>query len=49
MFYDEERRAIAVASTRFVDARTSKDRLLELLERAGCVDKSLWTTSVKQR
>jgi len=48
MLYDEGQEAIANESRRVLDARTNKDRLLELLEVTGEHDESFWSTAVEQ-
>lgn len=45
---DDGQIAIANESRRVLDARVSKDRLLELLEQEGEVDESFWRTAVEQ-
>lgn len=48
MLYDEGQQAIATESRRVLDARTSKDRLLGLLEKTGEYDQPFWQTAVEQ-
>jgi acyl-CoA dehydrogenase len=48
ILYDEGQQAIATESRRVLDARTSKDRLLALLEKEGEHDATFWTTAVEQ-
>ncbi len=48
ILYDEGQQAIASESRRVLDARTSKDRLLGLLEQAGQFDQPFWDTAVEQ-
>ncbi|NOU03948.1 MAG: acyl-CoA dehydrogenase [Novosphingobium sp.] len=48
MLYDEGQQAIATESRRVLDARTSKDRLLKLLEQVGELDQPFWDTAVEQ-
>lgn len=48
ILYDEGQQAIATESRRVLDARTSKDRLLKLLEQVGDFDQPFWDTAVEQ-
>lgn len=48
MLYDEGQQAIATESRRVLDARTSKERLLGLLEHTGDYDRTFWETAVEQ-
>jgi acyl-CoA dehydrogenase len=48
ILYDEGQQAIATESRRVLDARTSKDRLLKLLEQVGEHDTAFWDTAVEQ-
>ncbi len=48
MLYDEGQQAIASESRRVLDARTSKERLLTLLEKTGEYDHKFWDTAVEQ-
>ncbi|WP_374530520.1 acyl-CoA dehydrogenase family protein [Novosphingobium sp.] len=48
ILYDEGQQAIATESRRVLDARTSKDRLLKLLEQVGEFDQPFWDTAVEQ-
>lgn len=48
ILYDEGQQAIATESRRVLDARTSKDRLLKLLEQTGAIDQPFWDTAVEQ-
>jgi acyl-CoA dehydrogenase len=48
ILYDEGQQAIATESRRVLDARTSKDRLLDLLEQTGAYDAPFWATAVEQ-
>lgn len=48
MLYDEGQQAIATESRRVLDARTSKERLLALLEQTGGYDRTFWATAVEQ-
>jgi acyl-CoA dehydrogenase len=48
ILYDEGQQAIATESRRVLDARTSKERLLGLLEQQGQIDAPFWQTSVEQ-
>ena len=48
ILYDEGQQAIATESRRVLDARTSKDRLLKLLNQTGAVDAPFWETAVEQ-
>jgi acyl-CoA dehydrogenase len=48
ILYDEGQLAIATESRRVLDARTSKERLLALLEKDGEHDETFWTTAVEQ-
>lgn len=48
ILYDEGQQAIATESRRVLDARTSKDRLLKLLEQVGECDQPFWDTAVEQ-
>lgn len=48
MLYDEGHEAIANESRRVLDARTSKERLLALLESVGEYDATFWSTAVEQ-
>lgn len=48
ILYDEGQQAIATESRRVLDARTSKDRLLKLLEHTGQYDEPFWQTAVEQ-
>ncbi len=48
ILYDEGQQAIATESRRVLDARTSKDRLLALLEQTGEYDRPFWDTAVEQ-
>jgi acyl-CoA dehydrogenase len=48
ILYDEGQQAIATESRRVLDARTSKDRLLKLLETTGEFDAPFWDTAVEQ-
>lgn len=48
ILYDEGQQAIATESRRVLDARTSKDRLLGLLEQVGQCDQPFWDTAVEQ-
>ena len=48
ILYDEGQQAIATESRRVLDARTSKDRLLKLLEQVGQCDQPFWDTAVEQ-
>ena len=48
ILYDEGQQAIATESRRVLDARTSKDRLLKLLEQQGQIDAPFWDTAVEQ-
>ncbi len=48
ILYDEGQQAIATESRRVLDARTSKDRLLKLLEQTGLYDEPYWQTAVEQ-
>ena len=48
ILYDEGQQAIATESRRVLDARTSKERLLALLERVGEYDAPFWDTAVEQ-
>jgi acyl-CoA dehydrogenase len=48
ILYDEGQQAIATESRRVLDARTSKERLLALLERTGEHDAAFWDTAVEQ-
>lgn len=46
ILYDEGQQAIATESRRVLDARTSKDRLVKLLEQTGSHDEPFWQTAV---
>ncbi|WP_226018981.1 acyl-CoA dehydrogenase family protein [Novosphingobium sp. FKTRR1] len=48
LLYDEGQQAIAIESRRVLDARTSKQRLLALLEQTGVYDIAFWDTAVEQ-
>lgn len=48
ILYDEGQQAIATESRRVLDARTSKERLLALLEKEGEHDETFWNTAVEQ-
>lgn len=48
ILYDEGQEAIATESRRVLDARTSKDRLLKLLQQVGEYDQPFWDTAVEQ-
>lgn len=48
ILYDDEQQAIATESRRVLDARTSKERLLTLLEQTGTFDQPFWDTAVEQ-
>ncbi len=48
ILYDEGQQAIATESRRVLDARTSKDRLVKLLEQTGHHDEPFWQTAVEQ-
>jgi acyl-CoA dehydrogenase len=48
ILYDEGQQAIATESRRVLDARTSKERLLTLLEKTGEFDQPFWDTAVEQ-
>ncbi len=48
ILYDEGQQAILTESRRVLDARTSKERLLGLLERVGAHDAPFWDTAVEQ-
>ena len=48
ILYDAGQEAIATESRRVLDARTSKDRLLALLESQGEHDQTFWRTAVEQ-
>ncbi len=48
ILYDEGQQAIASESRRVLDARTSKERLLGLLEQTGQFDQPYWDTAVEQ-
>lgn len=48
ILYDEGQQAIATESRRVLDARTSKERLLKLLEAQGQIDQPFWDTAVEQ-
>ena len=48
ILYDEGQQAIATESRRVLDARTSKERLLALLEQQGQIDRPFWDTAVEQ-
>ncbi len=48
ILYDEGQQAIANESRRVLDARSSKDRLLALLEQTGQFDQPFWETAVEQ-
>jgi acyl-CoA dehydrogenase len=48
ILYDEGQQAIGNESRRVLDARTSKERLLGLLEQQGQVDAPFWQTAVDQ-
>lgn len=48
ILYDEGQQAIATESRRVLDARTSKDRLLKLIEQVGEFDQPFWDTAVEQ-
>lgn len=48
ILYDDGQQAIANESRRVLDARSSKHRLQELLERVGEHDEVFWTTAVEQ-
>jgi acyl-CoA dehydrogenase len=48
ILYDEGQQAIATESRRVLDARTSKERQLALLERTGEHDAAFWDTAVEQ-
>lgn len=48
ILYDEGQQAIATESRRVLDARTSKDRLLALLEAQGQIDQPFWDTAIVQ-
>ena len=48
ILYDEGQQAIATESRRVLDARTSKQRLLGLLEQTGAYDSPFWDTAVEQ-
>lgn len=48
ILYDEGQQAIATESRRVLDARTSKQRLLALLEQTGTFDQPFWDTAVEQ-
>lgn len=48
ILYDEGQQAIATESRRVLDARTSKERLLKLLEQVGQHDQPFWDTVVEQ-
>ncbi len=48
ILYDESQQAIATESRRVLDARTSKERLLALLDLVGGYDEPFWETAVEQ-
>jgi len=48
ILYDDHHRAIAEESRRVLDARTSRERQLGLLERVGSYDEPFWKTAVEQ-
>ena len=48
ILYDAGQEAIAIESRRVLDARTSKERLLGLLEHTGVFDQPFWDTAVAQ-
>lgn len=48
MLYDEGQEAIATESRRVIESRSSKDRLLALLETTGNYDETFWQTAVEQ-
>lgn len=48
ILYDEGQQAIATESRRVLDARSSKERLLKLLEQVGEYDRPFWDTAVEQ-
>jgi acyl-CoA dehydrogenase len=48
ILYDEGQQAIGIESRRVLDARTSKERLLKLLEQQGQIDQPFWDTAVEQ-
>lgn len=48
MLYDDGQLAIATEARRVLAARTSKERLLGLLEQTGMFDQTFWATAVEQ-
>lgn len=48
ILYNEDQHAIAEQARRVIEARTSKDRLLALLETTGEVDRSFWDMAREQ-
>lgn len=48
ILHDEGQQAIATESRRVLDARTSKERLLKLLEQVGQYDAPFWETAIEQ-
>ena len=48
LLYDASQEAIASQAQRILAARTSKDRLLGLLETTGEFDRGYWATCVEQ-